>query len=249
MNLPPQGVEGVACEIWQNLDMCLYHSAYVRVYANTVAMRTVGNKQSRPKLALLPPKDRDALQEDVITFRAHFAGLFWQLNHMRELLNGVYNRCVEEGIMTAEQRDVLKKKLEDDPVLQEIREYRNFSHEFAGVVTVCHEARPDGKHVFMFHFLPPRKGQPAVPEIMNDAEIALAHERELLMKVQLYCNRICGICEGVFRYMDAKYGTVLFPRSRGFQITIPRSYLGQVPDGGATGTLYMQIDGEAGDPE
>jgi hypothetical protein len=45
--LPIQDFEGMVAEVWHTLNVCLYHAAYVRVYADTGAMRLVGSKRAR----------------------------------------------------------------------------------------------------------------------------------------------------------------------------------------------------------
>jgi hypothetical protein len=47
-----------------------------------------------------------------------------------ELLSKAYKHCEKESIVTAEQRGSLAKAVEDDPIVEEIRVYRNMSHEF-----------------------------------------------------------------------------------------------------------------------
>lgn len=41
-SFPKQDFEGMATEIWQGLNICLYHAAYVRIYADSTAMRQQG---------------------------------------------------------------------------------------------------------------------------------------------------------------------------------------------------------------
>ena len=82
-SFPKQDFEGMAFEIWLGLNACLYPAAYVRVYANPVAMRETGSRRfhstSQP---LTPQTERDLLQEHLMVFRSHFAGVLWQLHHL-----------------------------------------------------------------------------------------------------------------------------------------------------------------------
>jgi hypothetical protein len=43
-SFPKQDFEGMVCEIWLGLDICLYHAAYVRTYADSRAMRLAGSR-------------------------------------------------------------------------------------------------------------------------------------------------------------------------------------------------------------
>ena len=138
-SFPKQDFEGMVCEIWSGLDICLYHAAYVRTYADSTAMRVAGSRRCETILQQMSQADRDFLQEDVLVFRAHFAGVLWQLHHLAdELVRLAYKRCYQEGIVTEDRYDALVKALDDDPLLKELRDYRNLSHQFAGVVMTLH---------------------------------------------------------------------------------------------------------------
>jgi hypothetical protein len=243
-SFPKQDFEGMACEIWQGLDACLYHAAYVRIYANTIAMHGVGSrrfhKMVRPQMS---QTERDQLQEDLIVFRSHFAGVLWQLHHLGdELLRGAYKRCKQESILTDERHDELVRKLDEDPILSEIRGYRNLSHEFAGVIVTMHDSSTDA---FIAHIFPSLGGKDADRNFqdrpVDEHEIK---EQELNTKLEAYCNRLGGYCEGLFRFIDAKYKRTVFPRSRGFMVTIPHSYQGELPQG-AKDVIYIRVDGSA----
>jgi len=239
-SFPKEDFEGMATEIWHGLNVCLYHAAHVRIYANTSAMRLAGSKRRQTVLQQMSQTDRDSLQEDVVVFRAHFAGVLWQLHHLAdELVRLAYRRCLQEGIVTKERYDALVKSLDDDPTLKEIREYRNLSHQLAGVIVTHH----DHSDAFIAHVFPPLDGQR--PE-GNQQEVSLnepgIQERELNTKLQTYCNHLGGYCEGLFKIIDAKYGKTVLPRSRGFVVTIPHSYQGELPEG-AIETIYVRVDG------
>jgi hypothetical protein len=106
----------------------------------------------------------------VLVFRAHFAGVLWQLHHLAdELVRLAYRRCYQEGIVTKERCDALVKALDEDPLLQEIRDYRNLSHQFAGVIMTLHDGATDA---FIAHVLPPLDVQaPAQKATLNEQEI------------------------------------------------------------------------------
>jgi hypothetical protein len=243
-SFPKQDFEGMVCEIWSGLDICLYHAAYVRTYANSTAMRLAGSRRRETTLQQMSQADRDFLQEDVLVFRAHFAGVLWQVHHLAdELVRLAYKRCYQEGIVTKERYDALVKALDDDPLLKEIRAYRNMSHQFAGVVMTLHDGTTDA---FIAHVLPPLDVQaPAQQAAITEQEIRKdVEERELNMKFQSYCDHVSGYCEGLFRIIDAKYKMAVIPRSHGFLVTIPHAYQEKLPEG-AKETVYVKAMGSA----
>lgn len=237
-SFPNQDFEGMVYEIWLGLNACLYHAAYVRVYADTIAMHLAGSRRRDAVTQAMPQTERDQLQEDLVVFRAHFAGVLWQLHYLAdELLRVAYRRCKQEGIVTKERYDALVKALDDDPLIKEIRDYRNLSHQLAGMIVTLHDTSTDA---FIAHVFPPLDGNP--PE-QNQQEVPLdereMQERELNTKLQTYCDHLGGFCEGLFRIIDAKYGKTVLPRSRGFVVTIPHSYQGP------KGVMYVRVDGSA----
>ncbi|HKW88253.1 MAG TPA: hypothetical protein VJN21_05810 [Candidatus Acidoferrales bacterium] len=240
-SLPIQDFEGMVAEVWHTLNVCLYHAAYVRVYADTGAMRLVGSKRAHAATQPLSQAERDMLQEDALVFRAHFASVLWQLRHLAELLCTAYKRCKREGIVTKERYDELVKALNDDPIVKEIQEYRNLSHQFAGVFLTLH----DSTDAFIAHVLPPLDAKsPEQRAPLDEAEIQKAvRERELNMKLEAYCNHLAGYCEGLFRIVDAKYKMTVIPRSHGFLVTVPHSYQGQLPE--LPQAIYVKAVGSA----
>lgn len=243
-SFPKQDFEGMATEIWQGLNVCLYHAAHVRIYANTTAMRLAGSKRRQTVMQQMAQADRDRLQEDLIIFRAHFAGVLWQLHHLAdELLRLAYRRCKQEAIVTNERHDALVKGLDDDPIVKEIREYRNLSHQVAGVIVTLHDGSTDA---FIAHVFPPLGVQEPEQRVsLDEQEIQKAvQERELNTKLETYCNQLAGYCEGLFRIIDAKYGKTVLPRSHGFSVTVPHSYQGN-PQEGVKEVIYVRVDGTA----
>ncbi|MGH9745206.1 MAG: hypothetical protein ACRD59_03750 [Candidatus Acidiferrales bacterium] len=226
--LPTQDFDGMTSEVWHTLNVCLYHTAYVRVYANTGANRLFGSKRTQTAIQPLSQAERDMLQEDALVFRAHFASVLWQLHHLAELLCTAYRRCKQEGIVTNERYDELVKALNDDPIINEIHEYRNMSHQFAGVYIALH----DSNDAFIAHVLPPLDAKsPEQRAPLDETEIGKAvQERELNMKLEAYCNHLGGYCEGLFKTIDAKYKMTVIPRSHGFAVTVPHSYKGELPE-------------------
>jgi hypothetical protein len=202
-------------------------------------MRLAGSRRRETILQQMSQADRDCLQEDVIVFRAHFAGVLWQLHHLTDaLVRLAYKRCYQEGIVTKEQYDALVKALDDDPLLKEIRDYRNLSHQFARVVMTLHDGATGA---FIAHVLPPLGVQaPAQRAALDEQEIRKAvKERELNTKLQSYCDHVSGYREGLFRIIDAKHKMAVIPRSHRFVVTIPHSHQGQLPEG-AKETIYVK---------
>jgi hypothetical protein len=241
-SLPSQDFDGMVAEVWHTMNVCLYHTAYVRVYAGTGAMRLLGSKRAHALAQPLSQAEREMLQEDALVFRAHFAGVLWQLRHLAELLCTAYRRCKQEGIVTKERHDELVKALDDDPIVTEIQEYRNLAHQFAGVIVTLHDGSTDA---FIAHILPPLDAKaPEQRAPLDEAEIQKAvRERELNMKLEAYCNHLAGYCEGLFRIIEANHTMAAIPRSQGFLITVPHSYQGQLPQ--LPQAIYVKAVGSA----
>jgi hypothetical protein len=227
-SLPSQDFGGMVAELWHTLNVCLYHTAYLRVYADTGANRLIGSKRTQTAVKPLSQAERDMLQEDQLIFRAHFASVLWQLHHIGELLCTAYKRCKQENIVTKARYDALVTALNDDPIVNEIEKYRNMSHQFAGVYEVLHNAN-DAFFAFVFPSLDAKS--PAQRAPLDDAEMQKAQqERELNMKLEAYCNHLGGYCEGLFKIVDAKHKMTVVPRSHGFSVTVPHSYQGELPE-------------------
>jgi hypothetical protein len=181
-SFPNQDFEGMVYEIWLGLNGRLYHAAYVKVYADTIAMHLAGSRRRQTVTQVMSQTEREQVQEDLIVFRSHFAGVLWQLHHVGdELLRLAYRRCKQESIVTKERHDTLVKALDDDPIIKEIRDYRNLSHQFAGVIVTLHDTSTDA---FIAYVFPPLNGKP--PE-QSQQEVSLdereIQERELNTKL------------------------------------------------------------------
>jgi hypothetical protein len=236
-SFPIQDFDGTVVEVWHTLNVCFYHAAYVKTYADTGSMRLAGSKRAHATTQPLSQAERALLQEDAIVFRAHFAGVLWQLRHLIELLGKAYKHSEKEGIVSAENRAKLDKALDDDPIVEEIREYRNLSHQFSGVVITIHDATD----AFIAHVFPPLDAKtPEQRAPIDGAEIQNAlQERELNMKLETYCKHLGGYCEGIFKIIEANHKTAVIPRSQGFSVTVPHSYQGKLPEG-ANGVIYVK---------
>jgi hypothetical protein len=132
----------------------------------------------------------------------------------------------------------LVKVLDDDPIVKEIRDYRNLSHQFAGVIVTIHDTSTDA---FIAHVSPPLDAK--APErnqqdaSRNEQEI---QKRELTTKLQMY--QLGKYCEGLFRIIDAKYHTtVALDRSAESSRKI-RDCEETLPEGAV---IYVRVDGSA----
>jgi hypothetical protein len=242
-DFPKQDFEGFVYEIWQGLGACFYHAAYVGVYADSEAMHLAGSPRRLTIIQAKSQTEREQLQEDLIVFRAHFAGVLWQLHHLAdELLRVAYRRCKQQGIVTKDWHDALVKALDDDPIIKEIRDYRNLSHQLAGVIVTMHDP---STFAFIAHVFPPLHGKP--PE-QNQQEVPLdepeVQARELNTKLQTYCKQLGGYCEGLFKIIDAKYKASVLPRIYEFSVTNPHSYRGRLPLG-AEGVTCVNLGDSA----
>jgi hypothetical protein len=240
-NFPREDFQGLILEIWQSLGGCFYHAGYVKVYANTHAMHISGSKRRLQIIEAMSASEREQLQEDLIIFRSHFAAVLWQLCHLaHELIPLAYRRLKQEGVITPQEYETLCKAHEDDPIVKEIREYRNLSHQQAGVIVTVHDATD----AFVGHFFPPLDANsPAHREEVSLSDPDL-QKRELDAKLHAYCVHVGGYCEGLFRVIDAKLGKTVLPRARGFSVTVPYSYQGQLPKG-AKDVIYVRVNSPA----
>src|SRR5215813_3927801 len=209
---PKQEFDDLICELWSGLNTSLYHKAYVDVYANTVAMQEVGSRLFQTVGRAETSQEKlNQRQEDLIVFRAHFAGVLWQLNHLgNELLRKAYRIGKQEGIIKDTSYTELMKALDDDPIPEEILKYRNMSHQFAGVIVTVHDSQT---HAFVAHVLPPLGNNAATEEMKDRPFDEEQRERELGLKLNSYVNHIAGYCEGLFRVVDERYQREVFPRT------------------------------------
>jgi hypothetical protein len=112
------------------------------------------------------------------------------------------------------------------------------SHQFAGVIVTLHDAND----AFRGHVLPDLGAKdPEQRAPLDEAEIQKAlKEWELNMKLEEYCNKLGGYCEGLFKIIDTKYKTTVIPRSTGFSVTVPHSYRGNLP---SRDVVHIRVDG------
>jgi hypothetical protein len=206
-DVPDMDFIGALCEIWSGLNYAAYHLAYVRVYSQTAALQTDVDQLRKQEQVL-----RDMTQADVVICRAHLAAFFWQLDHIFEALKiavtrGQKEHPAQQYFWSAEKR---LKEIEQMTVPQEINAYRNKGHEVPAIIG-CAWEKKGGK--FLHHFLP----------------TILGHEQKesIDMNTQL---------QQYFEFVADEWLSFVpddlkdkFPRSFKFTVTVPNSYVGDLP--------------------
>jgi hypothetical protein len=204
-DVPELDYVGALCELWLGLNYAAYHLAYVRVYLQTAALQTdIGQIQEQDQCL------RDTQQTDLTICRAHLAALFWQLEHVFEGLRiavrrGKREQPLEKYFPNYEQQ---LDKLEQHPLRQEIKAYRNMAHNVPAIIG-CQWEHKGGR--FLYHFLPTLDGREPT-EDMNG-------------QLQRYFEFAAGVWHS-FAPSEVKDQ---FPRSFKFPVTIPYSNLGELP--------------------
>lgn len=204
-DVPPLDFVGALAEIWFTVSYAAYHLAYVRVYLKTAALQTDIDELRKQEQNV-----REATQADTVICRAHLAGLFWQLEHIFEALRAAITRGQKEHsdlrYFWAYERKL--DEIEQSPIRQEIKAYRNKAHQIPAIIGQEWDKK-GGK--FRRHFLPPvdEQGQ---KEEMN---------AQLQKYFEFAANIWLSFVPGDFRGK--------FPRSFSFPVTIPNSYVGELP--------------------
>jgi len=206
-DVPEVDFVGALSEIWFGLNYAAYHLAYVRAYLQTAALQTDVDQLRKLERAL-----RDLTQVDVVICRAHLAAFFWQLDHIFEALKIAVTRGQKEHpalkyFWSFEKR---LEEFEQTAIRQEISAYRNKGHEIPAIIG-CEWDEKGGK--FLHHFL---------PSIVGHAQ---SESIDMNTRLQQYFEFVANVWLS-FTPSDLK---AEFPRSFTFPITIPNSYLGELP--------------------
>jgi hypothetical protein len=216
-DVPKLDLVGALSEIWFNINYAAYHLAYVKVYLQTAALRV--------EIQELRKEEQDfknKTQSDVIICRAHLAALFWQLDHFFEALRAAVNRGKkeqpEEQYFWKYARNL--EEIEKTETYQEIDAYRNKSHELPAIIGT-HWV--DGK--FHHHFLPTIAGH------------AAKENTEMIAELHKYFEFVAGIWLS-FAPSDLKDR---FPRDFQFTVTIPHSYVGELPAELKNGIRQLEV--------
>jgi hypothetical protein len=206
-DVPDVDFIGALCEIWLGLNCSAYHMAYVRVYSQTAALRTEVDQLRKEEQAI-----RDMTQVDVVICRAHLAAFFWQLEHVFESLRIAVTRGQKEHQNLRYFWSFEKRLNEVDQTLErrEISAYRNKGHQMPAVIGCAFECK-GGK--FRYHFLPYIEGLTHTETVdMND-------------RLQHYFEFVSNLW---FSFVPANRKPE-FPRDFSFPVTIPHSYIGELP--------------------
>jgi hypothetical protein len=209
-DVPDPDFVGALCEIWATINYAAYHLAYVQVYLQTAALQTQIEEMHRQDQAF-----RDVSQIDLHVCRAHLAALFWQVDHVFEALRIAINKGQKEH---AEKEYFWSwgkslEKIEASPIYKEINAYRNKSHEFPAIIGNKWINDANGHPVFVHHFLPTIAGHEAKEDI------------KLVDQLQKYFEFVANVWLS-FSPGDFKEK---FPRNFRFTVTVPYTYLGELP--------------------
>jgi hypothetical protein len=209
-DVPEPDFVGALCEIWATINYAAYHLAYVQVYLQTAALQTQIEEMHRQDQAF-----RDVSQIDLHVCRAHLAALFWQVDHVFEALRIAINKGQKEH---AEKEYFWSwgkslEKIEASPIYKEINAYRNKSHEFPAIIGNKWINDATGHPVFVHHFLPTIAGHEAKEDI------------KLVDQLQNYFEFAANVWLS-FSPGDFKDK---FPRNFRFTVTVPYTYLGELP--------------------
>jgi hypothetical protein len=206
-DVPEPDFVGALCEIWFGISYAAYHLAYIRVYLQTAALQTDLDQLRKQEQVL-----RDMTQVDLIICRAHLAAFFWQLNHVFEALRTAITRGQKEHseLKYFWSWEKQLEKIEREDIRQEISAYRNKGHDIPAIIG-CAWGKKGGK--FLHHFLPTIVGHEKKESI--DMNTQLQQYFEFVANMWLY------FAPGDFK--DT------FPRSFKFPVTVPNSYLGELP--------------------
>jgi hypothetical protein len=206
-DVPNPDFVGAICEIWFTVNYAAYHLAYTRVYLQTRSMQTHVDELRRDEQ---PVKDRG--QVDLIICRSHLASFFWELHHVFEALEAAINRGKKEypnqRYFYSQER--VLERTRQSPVPKEIEAYRNEGHNIPAIIGQKWEEK-GGK--FLYHFLPSIQGHEPKDAI------------ELNHQLQVYFEYVVNLW---LSFVPEPYKSK-FPRNFSFPVTVPFSYLGELP--------------------
>jgi hypothetical protein len=226
-DVPDPDFVGTLCEIWFAINYAAYHLAYTRVYLQTESLQAHGELIRREEQGF-----RDMTQVDLVVCRAHLAAFFWQVDHVFEALRIAINRGQKEhgDLKYFWSWGKSLERIEASAIYKEIHAYRNKSHEFPGIIGRKWEDNGiDPK--FVRHFLPTIAGLEAKEEIdINE---------QLQRYFEFAANIWLSFAPGDYKEK--------FPRSFKFTVTIPHSFLGELPPE-LNGCSQLEVSIAAQDP-
>jgi hypothetical protein len=219
--VPKLDFVGSLSEIWFQISYAAYHSAYVRVYSQSAALRT------KPEvLRDQEQSTRDHAQVDIVICRTHLAAFFWHLEHVFEALRTAITRGKKEYPVAKYFCSYEKRldEIEQFTVRQEIKDYRNMAHQNPAIIG----SNWDGEGHFLHHFLPTISGhQPKKHVDMNE---------RLQQYFEFAANVWLEFAPGDFKEK--------FPRDFRFPVTIPYLFEGELPTE-LTGIPQLEVSVES----
>src|SRR5208282_2508338 len=224
-DVPTPEFVGAMCEIWSTISSAAYHFAYVKVYLQTRAMQTHVDD-----LRLDEQDVRNQGQTDVIICRSHLASFFWELHHVFEAIEAAINRGKKEhsDIQTFYGRERQLAAVLQSRTATDIEAYRNEGHNIPGIIGQRWQEK-GGK--FLYHFLPTlRENQSSEPA-------------EMTQQLQAYFEFVANLW---LAFVPEPYKSK-FPRDFSFPVTVPFSYIGELPVELEGGVPQLQVQLEAFD--
>jgi aspartyl-tRNA synthetase len=205
-DVPTPDFVGAMCEIWFTVSYVAYHLAYVKVYLQTRAMQTRVAVLRQDEQAL-----KDLGQADLIVCRTHLASFFWQVHHVFEAIEAAINRGKKEHpdqqYFYAWERWL--GQIRQSPIPKEIEAYRNEGHNIPAIIG----QRWDRRGKFLGHFLPSVKGCESKDSV------------ELGQQLQVYFEYVANL----WLHFVPEPHKSKFPRNFSYSVTIPSTYLGELP--------------------
>jgi hypothetical protein len=228
-DVPKVDLVDALSEMWSGVSYAAYHLAYVRLYLQTAALQT-----NPDQLRKLEQAFRDKTQVDVLICRAPLAAFFWQLDHFFELLRTAVTRGQKEQPNEKYFWFYEKKleELEQAQLRREINAYRNKGHEITAIIGCSWESETNK---FGHHFLPTIEGHE--PKESTD----------MTTQLHKYFEFVASVWHS-FAPSDLKDK---FPRNFEFPVTVPHSFLGELPPelkGVPQFAVSIEADGD-GNPE
>jgi hypothetical protein len=224
-DVPPPNFVGAMCEIWFTVNYAAYHLAYTRVYLQTRAMQTHVDDLRLDEQAI-----KDQSQVDVIICRSHLASFFWELHHVFESMEIAIKRGQKEQprLRFFYTQEKALEKLRQTAIPKEIEGYRNEGHNIPAIIGQKWEEK-GGK--FMYHFLPSLKGHGSKDSI------------ELNKQLQVYFDYAVNLW---LAFLPENYKAT-FPRNFSFPVTVPFSFVGELPVDLQDDVRQLQVSLEAFD--
>ena len=144
--------------------------------------------------------------------RAHLAAFFWQLEHFFELLKTAATRGQNEQpneryFWTYEKK---LEELDQTQLRREINAYRNKSHEITAIIGCSWEEQTNK---FRHHFLPTIEG----------------HEPKESIDMTTQLHKYFDFVANVWLSFAPSALKDKFPRGFEFPVTVPYSFLGELP--------------------